>query len=284
MVMKKGGLGKGLDALFDENATDSKGSVELSINEIEPNKAQPRKEFDEEAISSLAESISKHGLLQPIIVRPKLNGMYEIVAGERRWRASRIAGLKKVPVIIKEMDEQTLAEVALVENLQREDLNAVEEALGYQSLMERFGMTQENVSQSVGKSRAAVANALRLLKLKDYMLEALKNGEISAGHARAILSAKDEEIADYLFELAKDGASVRTLEALANKPLKKDNDGKRQNKLTDNTFYTEVALALKQELHRKVAIKSTGKGKGTITLEFYSDEELRDFAKRLADK
>ena len=284
MVMKKGGLGKGLDALFDENATDSKGSVELSINEIEPNKAQPRKEFDEEAISSLAESISKHGLLQPIIVRPKLNGMYEIVAGERRWRASRIAGLKKVPVVIKEMDEQTLAEVALVENLQREDLNAVEEALGYQSLMERFGMTQENVSQSVGKSRAAVANALRLLKLKDYMLDALKNGEISAGHARAILSAKDEEIADYLFELAKEGASVRTLEALANKPLKKDNDGKRQNKLTDNTFYTEVALALKQELHRKVAIKSTGKGKGTIILEFYSDEELRDFAKRLADK
>jgi ParB family chromosome partitioning protein len=284
MAIKKGGLGKGLDALFDENATDGKGAVELNINEIEPNKSQPRKDFDQEAISFLAESIAKHGLLQPIIVRPKLNGAYEIVAGERRWRASRIAGLNRVPVIIKEMDEQTLAEVALVENLQREDLNPVEEALGYQFLMERFGLTQESVAQSVGKSRAAVANALRLLKLNDYMLQSLKDGKISAGHARAILSAKDEEIADYLYSLALDGASVRTLEALANKPLKKDSEGKKQAKLTDNTFYTEVALSLKQELHRKVSIKSTGKGKGTITLEFYSDEELRDFAKRLADK
>lgn len=283
MAVKKGGLGKGLDALFDENATDSKGSVELKLNEIEPNKSQPRKEFDEEAISSLAESIGKHGLLQPIIVRPKANGMYEIVAGERRWRASRLAGLNKVPVIIKEMDEQTLAEVALVENLQREDLNPVEEALGYNSLMERFGLTQEAVSVSVGKSRAAVANALRLLKLPQYVLDALKNGEITAGHARAILSAKSELQAEYLFALAKDGASVRTLEAEAAKTPKTENGTKKQNRIAENTFYAEVALSLKQELHRKVAIKSTGKGKGTITLEFYSDDELRDFAKRLAD-
>lgn len=282
MAIKKGGLGKGLDALFDENATDSKGAVELKLNEIEPNKEQPRKEFDEEAISSLAESIAKHGLLQPIIVRPKLNGMYEIVAGERRWRASRIAGLNKVPVIIKEMDEQTLAEVALVENLQREDLNPVEEALGYNSLMEKFGLTQEGVATSVGKSRAAVANALRLLKLPEEILAALRDGKISAGHARALLSVKTPEQQKELFALALDGASVRTIEALAQKEPKADAAAKKSTK--ENTFYTEVALSLKQELHRKVAIKSTGKGKGTITLEFYSDEELRDFAQRLADK
>lgn len=282
MAIKKGGLGKGLDALFDENATDSKGAVELKLNEIEPNKEQPRKDFDEEAISSLAESIAKHGLLQPIIVRPKLNGMYEIVAGERRWRASRIAGLNKVPVIIKEMDEQTLAEVALVENLQREDLNPVEEALGYNSLMEKFGLTQEGVATSVGKSRAAVANALRLLKLPEEILAALRDGKISAGHARALLSAKTPEQQKELFALALDGASVRTIEALAQKEPKADATAKKPIK--ENTFYTEVALSLKQELHRKVAIKSTGKGKGTITLEFYSDEELRDFAQRLADK
>ena len=282
MAIKKGGLGKGLDALFDENATDSKGAVELKLNEIEPNKEQPRKDFDEEAISSLAESIAKHGLLQPIIVRPKLNGAYEIVAGERRWRACRIAGLTKVPVIIKEMDEQTLAEVALVENLQREDLNPVEEALGYNSLMEKFGLTQEKVALSVGKSRAAVANALRLLKLPNEVLDALKNGKISAGHARALLSAKTDEQLSELFELALNGASVRTIEALASKEPKGESSVKKIK--PENTFYTEVALSLKQELHRKVNIKSTGKGKGTITLEFYSDEELRDFAKRLAEK
>ena len=282
MAIKKGGLGKGLDALFDENATDSKGAVELKLNEIEPNKEQPRKDFDEEAMSSLAESIAKHGLLQPIIVRPKLNGAYEIVAGERRWRACRIAGLTKVPVIIKEMDEQTLAEVALVENLQREDLNPVEEALGYNSLMEKFGLTQEKVALSVGKSRAAVANALRLLKLPNEVLDALKNGKISAGHARALLSAKTDEQLSELFELALNGASVRTIEALASKEPKGESSVKKIK--PENTFYTEVALSLKQELHRKVNIKSTGKGKGTITLEFYSDEELRDFAKRLAEK
>ena len=281
MAMKKGGLGKGLNALFDENATDAGGAVEVKLSEIEPNKAQPRKDFDDEAIASLAESIEKHGLLQPIIVRPRLDGTYEIVAGERRWRASRMAGLTKVPVIIKEADEQTIAEIALVENLQREDLNPYEEALGYSSLMERFGLTQENVSAAVGKSRAAVANSLRLLNLPKNILEALRNGEISAGHARALLAAKSEKQQNELFLLAKDGASVRTIEALAQKPLKEKNGQKPQNKLAENTLYTEVALSLKQELHRKVIIKSTGNQKGTITLEFYSDDELKDFARRL---
>lgn len=284
MAVKKGGLGKGLGVLFDENAVDSKGVVELKISEIEPNKSQPRKDFDEEAIASLAESISQHGLLQPIIVHPRTDGVYEIVAGERRWRASRIAGLTKVPVIIKEFDEQTLAEVALVENLQREDLNPYEEALGYRSLIDRFGLTQETVASRVGRSRVAVTNALRLLKLPDDMLLSLKDGEITAGQARAILSAKEEEQAKELFRLAKDGASVRTLEAMAAKPFNAKKGTVKQNKISDNHFYSEVAVSLKSQLHRKVVIKSTGKGKGTITLEFYSDDELRDFANRLAEE
>lgn len=277
MAFKIGGLGKGLDALLDENAMDSKGAVELNIREIEPNANQPRKDFDQESLNTLAESIEKHGLLQPIIVRPKLNGVYEIVAGERRWRACRIAGLTKVPVIIKEFDELAVSEVALVENLQREDLNAYEEALGYKNLMEKFNLTQEQVAEKVGKSRTAVANAVRLLNLPEEILNSLRNNEISAGHARALLAAKDPAQQKTMFALAKSGASVRLLEGLANKKEKEPKKEEPQNR-----FYTEVSLSLKQALHRKVKIKSTGKQKGTITLEFYSDDELADFAKRLA--
>lgn len=277
MAFKIGGLGKGLDALLDENAMDSKGTVELNIREIEPNANQPRKDFDQESLNTLAESIEKHGLLQPIIVRPKLNGVYEIVAGERRWRACRIAGLTKVPVIIKEFDELAVSEVALVENLQREDLNAYEEALGYKNLMEKFNLTQEQVAEKVGKSRTAVANAVRLLNLPEEILNSLRNNEISAGHARALLAAKDPAQQKTMFALAKSGASVRLLEGLANK---KEKEPKKEE--PQNHFYTEVSLSLKQALHRKVKIKSTGKQKGTITLEFYSDDELTDFAKRLA--
>ncbi len=277
MAFKIGGLGKGLDALLDENAMDSKGAVELNIREIEPNANQPRKDFDQESLNTLAESIEKHGLLQPIVVRPKLNGVYEIVAGERRWRACRIAGLTKVPVIIKELGELAGAEVALIENLQREDLNAYEEALGYKNLMESFNLTQEQVAEKVGKSRTAVANAVRLLNLPEEILFALRGGEISAGHARALLSAKDPAQQKTMFALAKSGASVRMLEGLANK---KEKEPKKET--AENHFYAEVSLSLKQALHRKVKIKSTGKQKGTITLEFYSDNELADFAKRLA--
>jgi len=162
MAAKKGGLGRGLDSLFSENATDSDGAVKLNINDIEPNRDQPRKDFDEQSISELADSIARHGLIQPIVVKPNANGRYSIIAGERRWRASRIAGLNEVPVIIKDADEQTLMELALIENLQREDLNAVEEALGYRSLIEGYGLTQEEVAKRMGKSRSAVTNALRL--------------------------------------------------------------------------------------------------------------------------
>lgn len=280
MAAKKGGLGKGYEALFSENALEDNGTVELKLSEIEPNLNQPRKDFDEEALSALADSISKHGLLQPIVVRPKIDGSYEIVAGERRWRASRMAGLVSVPVIIKEMDEQTASEIALVENLQREDLNPYEEALGYHSLMEAFGMTQEKVAERVGKSRTAVTNALRLLKLDDYILAALRAGDITAGHARALLSAKTAEQQKEMFRMAKEGASVRALEEYAKTEVKQPKTETRH--LSSNNFYTEVALSLKEELHRPVKIKSTGKGKGTITLSFYSDDELKDFASRLA--
>lgn len=275
---KKGGLGRGLDALFNENATDEKGVVTLRLSEIEPNRNQPRTSFDEDALSELADSIEKHGLIQPIVVRPTSSGVYQIVAGERRWRASRMAGLSEVPVVIKELDDQKYYEIALIENLQREDLNAVEEAQGYRTLIDTYGLTQEQVAESVGKSRSAVTNALRLLKLNEKALEALKDGKISAGHARAILAAETGELADAMLKAAKAGASVRELEVMAKA---KPKSTKAEKTAVKNNFYSEVEISLKNELGRKVEIKSKGKGKGTITLEFYSDEELADFAKKL---
>ena len=278
MAVKKGGLGRGLESLFNENATDNNGVVTLRITEIEPNRNQPRTDFDETALAELAESIKTHGLIQPIVVRPVSTGAYQIVAGERRWRACRMAGLTEVPVIIKELDDRKYFEIALIENLQREDLNPVEEASGYRSLIDNYGLTQEQVAESVGKSRSAVTNMLRLLSLNKSALDALKDNEITAGHARAILSAKTDDIAAKMLEAAKAGASVRDLENMA-KAAEKSQKPKKQTQ--KNTFYSEVEISLKAELGRKVEIKSTGKGKGTITLEFYSDSELADFAKKI---
>lgn len=275
---KKGGLGRGLEALFNENATDEKGVVALRLTEIEPNRNQPRTNFDEDALAELAESIEKHGLIQPIVVRPTSSGVYQIVAGERRWRACRMAGLSEVPVVIKELDDQNYYEIALIENLQREDLNAVEEAQGYRTLIDSYGLTQEQVAESVGKSRSAVTNALRLLNLDEAALDALKNGGITAGHARAILAADNAELAAAMLRVAKAGASVRELEAMTKA---KPKIVKVEKTTAKNNFYSEVEISLKNELGRKVDIKSKGKGKGTITLEFYSDEELADFAKKL---
>lgn len=281
MAAKKGGLGRGLEALFNENATDNDGVVTLRLTEIEPNRNQPRTNFDEEALAELADSIAKHGLIQPIVVRPTSSGTYQIVAGERRWRACRMAELTEVPVIIKELDDQKYFEIALIENLQREDLNAVEEAQGYRTLIDSYGLTQEQVADSVGKSRSAVTNALRLLKLDNAALDALKNGEITAGHARAILAADNDELAANMLKAAKDGASVRELESMtkANSKIKTE---KHTPPTVKNNFYSEVEISLKNELGRRVEIKSKGKGKGTITLEFYSEEELADFARKLA--
>ena len=273
------GLGRGLDSLFDIN-TEESAVTEVMLSEIEPNRDQPRKDFDEEALNELAASIKKHGLIQPIVVRSKATGGYEIIAGERRWRACRIAELRTVPVVIREMDEREVMEVALIENLQREDLNPVEEALGYRSLMVSYNLTQEQVAETMGKSRSAVANILRLLELEPNETEQLKSGKISAGHARCLLSVpKGSAIRKDMLKAALSGASVRELEALAKAAKPKD----KKPAPKKPSFYTEVELALKNELGRVVKISPKGKGKGTITLEFYSEDELKDFAKRLTD-
>ena len=279
MAVKKGGLGRGLESLFNENAADTGSVVTLKITEIEPNRNQPRRDFDEQALTELADSISKHGLLQPILVRPLPSGAYQIVAGERRWRACRMAELDFVPVVIKEMDDKELAEAALIENLQREDLNAVEEALGYRSLIDSYGLTQEQVSERIGKSRTAITNALRLLKLNDTELDALRKGDITAGHARALLAVEEGSIRSAMLTAAIGGASVRELEKMAN--LAKKGTAPKKEKEIKDTYYSEVELALKNELHRKVNIKPTGKDKGTITIEFFSRDELADFAKKI---
>ncbi len=277
----KKGLGRGLDSLFDINSDDS-SITEVMLSEIEPNRDQPRKDFDEQALAELADSIKKHGLLQPILVRTKLAGGYEIIAGERRWRACRMAELRTVPVVIREMDEREVMEVALIENLQREDLNAVEEAMGYRSLMVSYGLTQEQVAEAMGKSRSAVANTLRLLELSPSETELLREGKISAGHARALLSAeKGSALRADMLKAATQGASVRELEQML-KSAKTAPKKKTQEK--PDTFYKEVELSIKNELGRTVKITPKGnKGKGTITIEFYSKKELEDFAKRLTE-
>lgn len=282
MAVKKSGLGRGLTSLFDENSSDNEGAVTLNLNDIEPNRDQPRKDFDETALSELADSIAQHGLIQPIVVKLNLDGRYSIIAGERRWRASRMAGLTEVPVVIKEADEQTLMEIALIENLQREDLNAVEEALGYRSLIDTYGLTQEEVAKKMGKSRSAVTNALRLLALNDNELEALRRGSISAGHARALLSCDDEATRAKMLIAAADGASVRELEKTA-ADAKKAKSAAKTAPQKKPTFYSEVELSLKNEMRRKVHINPSGNGKGTLTIEFFSDDELAEFAKRLAE-
>ncbi len=279
MAIKKGGLGRGLDALFNENSTDNNELIEVKLVDIEPNKDQPRKSFDKAALEELAASIKEHGLLQPIVVKPLTNGTYRIIAGERRWRASLMAELEKVPVIVKDLGEQEVMEVALIENLQRQDLNPVEEALGYRTLIDTYDLTQEEVAKRVGKSRAAVANALRLLTLGKRELEMLKLGTISAGQARAILSADDPMLRERIADMAADGASVRMLEEFVR--TEKKGRGKQADNLRQNSFYTEVELALKEALHRKVKVVKLGENHGMISLEFYGDEELRDIAAKL---
>ena len=282
MAKKFGGLGKGLGAIFIENDTEDKsGGVTLNISEIEPNRSQPRKEFDEQALSELADSISKHGLLQPLLVRPLALGGYEIVAGERRYRACRMAGITEVPVIIRELTESETMELALIENLQREDLTPLEEAEGYQALMSEHGMTQEEVAQSVGKSRPAVANALRLIKLPDSVKELLKENKISAGHARALLSLNSE---DEMLELAElivqKDLSVRQTEKLCKQAAREKPEPKKKKKKP--SFYSMVELALNEALGRKITVsKNKGKEGGVLQIEFYSDEELTELSNKL---
>lgn len=277
--MKKESLGRGLGSLMMDNSVEQDSVLWVRLNDIEPNKNQPRKTFDEAAIAELAESIKEHGLLQPILVRPLMGGTYQIIAGERRWRACRLAELDSVPVIVKEMDDRLTMEVSIIENLQREDLNPVEEAQGFKTLIDTYGLTQEEAAKRVGKSRSAIANALRLLSLGDDALEALSKGKITVGHAKAILSA-DEEKRAVLLQLSIGGASVRQIELLAKKESAEKK--KKSSPTVKNKYYSEVEIALKNVLHRPVVVKSTENGRGTITIEFYNNDELRDISSRIA--
>ena len=280
MAKAKGGLGKGLEALFADNSTDEAAVSTLAVSEIEPNRGQPRKQFDPAALADLADSIRQHGVLQPLVVRPMPDGSYQLVAGERRWRAARMAGLSQVPVVIKELSDSETMALALIENLQREDLNAIEEAMGYRDLMENFGLTQEQVSAKVGKSRPVVTNALRLLGLPEEVRGLLSEGKLSAGHARALLSLGEEElIRQAAADTVKKGLSVRQVEALAKRQKQQKAAPNPQN-AWDQSFFAEVELALSQCLARKVKVEGEN-GRGRLVIEFYDEDDLRSIASSL---
>ena len=282
MAAKKGGLGRGLDALFAVNSIEeiaSTSAVKLKIMDIEPNRDQPRKIFDEDALAELADSIAKHGVIQPLLVRPMPDGSYQLVAGERRWRASRMAGLTEVPVVIKELSDDEAMALALIENLQREDLNAIEEAQGIKALMDTLSLTQDEAAERVGKSRPAVANALRLLKLPDSVIALVSDGKLSPGHARALLGFKDEqdiiETADLIIEK---GLTVRDVEKLVKKRNKEPKAEKPAARRA--SYYDEVELALTDFLGRKVKVGTKpGKESGVLEIDFFDKDDLT----RLAD-
>ena len=270
------GLNKGLGALFgdfgDEISEKSAYQI-LPIHKVEPNPDQPRKDFDEDELQSLADSISNHGVVQPLTVREIASGYYQIVAGERRWRAARLAGLSEVPVVIIEADDKTTMELALIENLQRQDLNAVEEALGYQALMEDYGLTQEETAARVGKSRPAVANALRLLNLCPHVLDMVRSGELSAGHARAVLQLKtDRQQLQAAQKIVNLGLSVRQAELLCKNMLKEP--APKQETFFAVDYVAECEKNLSKHLGRGVKIVN-GKRKGRFELEFYGQEDLQ---------
>ena len=293
-MIKNKGLGKGLGALFTEadyiveSGDSSVNTVRLS--DIEPDKDQPRKVFNEESLTTLAESIERHGILQPLVVRKAklsqgdsaasklLDEKYTIISGERRWRAAKMAGLTEVPVVIKDLTDSETVELAMVENLQREDLNPLEEALGYKFMMEKLSITQDEAAQKVGKSRPAVANALRLLKLPDEIQAMVENKQLSPGHARALLSFESEA---QMLEVAKliiaKGLSVREIEKMAQnskKEIKPKTPKKR------DTYFDEVELAISKATGRKVKVKETAK---TIEIEFFNNDDLAKIAKALQD-
>lgn len=282
-MAKRQGLGKGLEKLFSENDTEGMVSTNtLPLSEIVPNKDQPRKTFDEAALDELADSIRQHGILQPLLVRPIATGGYQLVAGERRWRASKRAGLKEVPVVVKELSDTETMEIAIIENLQREDLNPIEEAEGLQALIDKCGFTQEQVAVSVGKSRPAIANSLRLLKLPLEVRDMAKNGEISAGHARALLAFDNEAlIYEAAQNIVKNKMTVRDIERLAKISEKSGNVSVKRTKRRDS-FYDEVELSLSETLGRRVKVFN-GREKGTLEIEFYSIEDLKNIANKLGE-
>lgn len=278
----KKGLGKGVDALFGDSPedilfkdeSDKNGVTTLPLIDIEPNKDQPRKDFDADKLDALAESISEHGVISPILVTPTQNGTYKIVAGERRWRASKIAGLKEIPCIIKELDSQELSEIALVENLQRDDLNPIEESEGYHYLMEKFSLTQDEISKKIGKSRSAIANVMRLNNLCQPVKELLKEDKITQGHARALLTL-DEDIQITVAErIVRDGLNVRQTESLVQNlgKEKRPSSRKMPNPMMQK-YYKDVENNLSSQFGTKVRI-CEGSKKGRIEIEYYSKDDL----------
>lgn len=284
MAAKKGGLGRGLDALFADNSIEeiaSTSAVKLKIMDIEPNRDQPRKIFDEDALAELADSIAKHGVIQPLLVRPMPDGSYQLVAGERRWRASRMAGLTEVPVVIKELSDDEAMALALIENLQRENLNAIEEAQGIKALMDTLSLTQDEAAERVGKSRPAVANALRLLKLPDSVIALVSDGKLSPGHARALLGFKDErDIIETVDLIIEKGLTVRDVEKLVKKRNKEPKAEKPATRRA--SYYDEVELALTDFLGRKVKVGTKpGKESGVLEIDFFDKDDLTCLADAL---
>ena len=271
------GLGRGLGALlgdFSDTTAEDSAFKQLPLHRVEPNPDQPRQDFNEEELQSLAESIRVHGVIQPLTVRETGDGYYQIIAGERRWRASRLAGLTEIPALVIEADDKTAKELAPIENLQRQDLNSVEEALGYQSLMDDFGLTQEEAAERVGKSRSAVANALRLLTLDEKVLEMIRVGSITAGHARAILMLKSEKKqVEAAQKIANLGLSVRQAELLC-KNMSQEQQEKKEEPVLKVDYVKECEKSLSKHLGRGVKIIN-GKRKGKFELEFYGQEDLQ---------
>lgn len=277
MSSKQRGLGKGLDIIFAENdAEDRNSSVVLNINELEPNRSQPRRDFDEAELAELAESIAKHGILQPLLVRPlHEEGGYQIVAGERRWRAARMAGLQEVPALVRELTDQQVMEMALIENLQRADLNPLEEAEGYQALMTTYEMTQEEVADSVGKSRPSVANALRLMRLPEEVQKLLAAGKLTPGQGRTLLAFPPEHQVPMALRCVREGLTVRQLEKLSRQFSAQPKEASIQKEIP---FYEEAALSLHQQLGRPIKVTGSRK-KGVLQIEFHGEEDLKNLLK-----
>lgn len=286
LAKKMSGLGKGLDMIFMENNPESENvPITLNIIEIEPNQNQPRTDFDDESLKELARSIARHGVIQPIVVKPISSGKYKIIAGERRFRAAKSAGLVEVPVIIKDVTDTQVMELALVENLQRENLNAIEEAKGYKALMDNYGFTQIQVAETVGKSRSYVANAIRLLNLPEKVVQKLKIGEITSGHARALLTFENNQDIEKALEVTiSKNLSVRQLEELVKKTLIKDSEESKSDEPKRlDAFYEKIESDLYEKFGRKVKIILGKRKKSVIQIEFSNEEDLssmcRDFFK-----
>lgn len=277
-------LARGLDALLGDNNSGSE-TLTLRLTQIEPNKEQPRKTFDDEKLNELAASIKEHGLIQPIVVSPSTNGTtYRIIAGERRFRASRIAGLREVPVKVLDVDEAEIKKIGLVENIQREDLNPVEESMAIKQLLDEYDIKQEDLAKTIGKSRSYISNSVRLLNLPETVLEKLSEGKISTGHAKALLGLNDpKNIEPALKEIISRELNVRQTEKLVELLNSSENGNEDDTpKKTRNVYFTETELSLKEKLGRNVTIRGKG-GKGTITFEFFSEDDLTQIANQLAD-